>query len=1099
MRNKIYGIFLICFFWICMSANAQGTPEVYNRNEKVILSNDLYYSNGEYYFHMDDLERLGLSVTKEDAKYTITSNDCLGVERKLQFEYRDNWNVIYPTPDLFPINEKSASIKRLYCSGSYSKRSIENIGGTSSNIIISPDNIVIYPESGTSFINERNIMLMVGDEFYISSEYVGKMSHKYLWKDNRLDLFIANTDSVMIYTTVNLRNLTVAPSGGYNVDIYTAYKTGEGERLSDFEILTSTTCTVLENEKSANCFIEIPSEKIISNNIYFIADFGDRYELSCKEFDFSKVDTVLVYGKQKDITYTVNVNLPEIDENDVAFTVYVDTDENTYSKEGVIRAGEISTALEMTGLPVTNDYRTRIEFDYHKYKNAYLEDINFIDSTFAKDFESDFTAELSKEVICTISLPDEYVAEGDIEVELTLSKYFISGVSIVDSLTDWKDKKTVILNNEKRSAEACLYNQTSESMLSYRLEKNVEGLCGQGYLYKNTASSKRQYVKKIKENLVAEMSILQKKNIKVTVYRPFRLSTDTDIFAKVMLTSRGTTTSIIDYTKTPLIASGERKAEFEFEIIEDETYTLKIADITGDDRLFDYCWCVRGFSSVAEEGKKKQISFEDNLISLTLLERNNISGTVLCEDDSLDFEVFAFCELYNGYTVNFFTRAENGEFNLKIPNDTDTYILGVQTPLLKKSYYVSDGMSTTDENLATEIVYELEDNKNVIIEYIVQNASPLIDISTQPRYEFFMMENISDCLIDSFDAYIAYYDKNESLISVEKTEITELESTDYRKIPINASNYKIKKVKAFAWEKNGLTPLGNVTEKVVNEPHTPDEDLSVFTAEDINAVINCENIVLCRSPIEINDDLYILAEDFEKIGYSVTINKSNVYIKNNRYEFRFKIGEYTAALTSDNGSYEIYEITAPILDNNGVIIPIMQVSELFEEKVDWYNETKMTILNMPFSDIEYSDPYREAILGIYYDGVVGGYEDGTFKSSVNMMRSEAARCFMIAMGHLSNEYKFECSDVPLDHWAKSYVGICINEGVFELEDNKFRPDDYITVEESIIATLKMMGAYSENYMEVAREYGVLKNINTDNVNRIITRAEMAQLLYNASK
>ena len=100
---------------------------------------------------------------------------------------------------------------------------------------------------------------------------------------------------------------------------------------------------------------------------------------------------------------------------------------------------------------------------------------------------------------------------------------------------------------------------------------------------------------------------------------------------------------------------------------------------------------------------------------------------------------------------------------------------------------------------------------------------------------------------------------------------------------------------------------------------------------------------------------------------------------------------------------------------------------------------------------------------------------------------------------MSNEYKFECSDVPLDHWAKSYVGICINEGVFELEDNKFRPDDYITVEESIIATLKMMGVYSENYMEVAREYGVLKNINTDNVNRIITRAEMAQLLYNASK
>ncbi len=1096
MRNKIYGIFLICFFGICMSVNAQGTPEVYNRNEEVILSNDLYYSNGEYYFHIDDLERLGLSVTKEDAKYTITSNDCLGVERKLQFEYRDNWNVIYPTPDLFPISEESASIKRLYCSGSYSKRSIENIGGTSSNIIISPDNIVIYPETGTSFINERDIMIMVGDEYYISSEYVGKMSHKYLWQDNRLDLFIANTDSVIIYTTVNLRNGAVAPTGGYNVDIYTAYKTGEGESLSDFEILTSTTCTVLENEKSANCVVEIPSEKVISNNIYFIADFGDRYELSCKEFDFSKVDTVLVYGKQKDITYTVNVTLPEIDEVDVPFTVYVEADRNTYSKEGVIEAGEISTVLEMTGLPVTGRYSTRIEFDYHKYKNAYLEDINFIDSTFANDFESDFTAELSKEVICTISLPDEYVAEGDIEVELTLSKYFISGVSIVDDLTDWSDTKTIILNNENRSEEVCLYNQTSESMLSYRLKKDVEGLCRQGYLYKKTASSDRKYAQKIKENLVAQMSILQKKNMKVTVIRPYRLSTDKDIFAKVMLMSRGETTSIIDYTKMPLIASGERKAEFEFEIIEDETYTLQIADITGDDRLFDYCWYVRSFSSVAEEGKKKQISFKDDSISLTLLECNNISGTVLCEDDSLDFEVFAFCELYNGYTVNFFTKVENGKFNLKIPKDTDTYILGVQTPLLKKSYYVSDGVSTTDENLATEIVYELEDNKNVIIEYIVQNASPLIDISTQPRYEFFIMENISDCLIDSFDAYIAYYDKNESLISVEKTEITGLESTDYRKIPINASNYKIKKVKAFAWEKNGLTPLGNVTEKVVNEPHAPDEDLSVFAVEDINAVINCENVVLSRAPIEINGDLYISAEDFEIIGYTVTVDGSVVSIEDDELKFKFKIGDYTAIQTIDNWNYEL---SAPILDNGGIIIPVVQVSELFEEKVDWYNETKMTILNMPFSDIEYSDTYREAILRMYYDGVFGGYEDGTFKSSVNMMRSEAARCFMIAMGYLSNEYEFKCLDVPLDHWAKSYVGICINEGVFELEDNKFRPDDYITVEESIVATLKMMGVYSKNYIEVAREVEVLKNIDINNIDRAITRAEMAQLLYNASK
>ncbi|MBR2500578.1 MAG: S-layer homology domain-containing protein, partial [Clostridia bacterium] len=88
------------------------------------------------------------------------------------------------------------------------------------------------------------------------------------------------------------------------------------------------------------------------------------------------------------------------------------------------------------------------------------------------------------------------------------------------------------------------------------------------------------------------------------------------------------------------------------------------------------------------------------------------------------------------------------------------------------------------------------------------------------------------------------------------------------------------------------------------------------------------------------------------------------------------------------------------------------------------------------------------------------------------------------------------SDVPSSHWGATYIKIVLEEGLFELENDCFRPDEYITVEESVIAALKMMGKYSENYMDVARENGLFKNISEENIKRNITRAEFVQLLYN---
>jgi len=817
-KKQIINIVLILFllFGLYISASAQESIKVYNKGEEIILSHDLYSYNEQYYLHLNDLQQLGLSVDKANNTYTISSNDCLGVERVLVIESLTigTGTIVTPVAESLSVETDSVIVNKVTCSGTYKYRSIKTIGYST--------DISFLPIDSFSFSGNTDAMIKVDGEPYISAQFIGnKLSHEYSLENNRMNFYIADESTAIMETTVNLIRSTVAPSGGRDVDIYTAYRIGDGNTLGDFEILSSDTCTIKENESSATCFVETPAEKISDSNIYFIVDLGEKYALAYSEYDFSKVGKVLVYGQQKDVTYTVNVNLPEIDEQDVPFTIYVEADNNTYSKPGVVKSGEKSVVFEFEELPVAKSYSTRIEFGYHKYENAVLEDFELLNIAYAKDFDTDFTATYSREVVCNVSLPDGFIPDGDVEINVKLSKYVsINSTVIVNKLTDWSDTKTIILNNEKRSEQVYLYNQSSSSELSYKILDNDDGLCINGYLHKDgKITSDNNSQMEITEDLVADIQLLRKKSITVDVVRPSSLSVENDIFAKVRWDDISTLQNndiVMNFTQIPLIPSGEKNAQFEFEIEEDKSYTLKITDITGDSRLFDYYCYVKTGASPADEVKKRQVGFSDESISLTLLQCNNVSGTIECEMMDLNFDVLGTCHLNNGETINLIAEAENGEFSFKIPEDTNTYMLSVQTIIGKKSYYISDGVSTNIKNEATDIFFEPEDDRTVIIKYILQKPVLPIEISVQNDYNYFVFQNVSDYLVEEYDAYVAYYDIDEMLISVGRSE-EQLISGSYLKLPINTDNGKIKKVKAFAWERDGLTPLGNVVEISVNQ------------------------------------------------------------------------------------------------------------------------------------------------------------------------------------------------------------------------------------------------------------------------------------------
>ena len=338
MKNKLFLLILILFLalGISVSVSAEEEVNVYNNNEEIALAYEPILCDGEYYIHLDDLALLGLDVVKEESKYTISLNDCLGYVKKLILtpgEYVEIApGILVPvdgnSSDIsMSTDENSDGVEKIYAGVRWVARSKSVIGKAyDKNLPIVPG-VVIEPIPGiatTSTTKESNTKFLSGDsqlaleedydfgiiettkrmpeivksddEFYVLAKLIGdNFAQNYSSGNGRIDFSVHNNDNVVTKTTINLVYNTVAPREGHSVNVYTAYKTGVGSTIDDFEILSSVSCVILENESSISLEIETPAEKIRDKNIYFIADLGERYELAYNEYDFSGVGEVLVY------------------------------------------------------------------------------------------------------------------------------------------------------------------------------------------------------------------------------------------------------------------------------------------------------------------------------------------------------------------------------------------------------------------------------------------------------------------------------------------------------------------------------------------------------------------------------------------------------------------------------------------------------------------------------------------------------------------------------------------------------------------------------------------------------------------------------------
>lgn len=99
-----------------------------------------------------------------------------------------------------------------------------------------------------------------------------------------------------------------------------------------------------------------------------------------------------------------------------------------------------------------------------------------------------------------------------------------------------------------------------------------------------------------------------------------------------------------------------------------------------------------------------------------------------------------------------------------------------------------------------------------------------------------------------------------------------------------------------------------------------------------------------------------------------------------------------------------------------------------------------------FSDVAADDWYAEDLKKCVAAGVIGGYEDGTFKPDNNVTREEAAAMFQRAYQVNSHGLITFADSAEISPWAQTAVTALVGTGVINgyPEDNTFRPAASIT-------------------------------------------------------
>lgn len=224
---------------------------------------------------------------------------------------------------------------------------------------------------------------------------------------------------------------------------------------------------------------------------------------------------------------------------------------------------------------------------------------------------------------------------------------------------------------------------------------------------------------------------------------------------------------------------------------------------------------------------------------------------------------------------------------------------------------------------------------------------------------------------------------------------------------------------------------------------------------------------------------------------------------------------FLAALLLFSG-FSIYSFSS-FFTANDRYLDTFQASVLGAGEEVSMNVAEPTIDNEIFTDVFADHQNALAIRKLRDNGVVGGYEDGSFKPDALINRAELLTLLSHAVDSDLSGNNSNCFGDVVDQWFAPFTCYAKTSGwVSGYADNTYRPEQSVTKAEALKITMMALGYEVEEsdeyelpfadvkagdwfapYVALALEEGIVGSADLFNPAQQMTRAQFAQMLYNS--
>lgn len=164
-----------------------------------------------------------------------------------------------------------------------------------------------------------------------------------------------------------------------------------------------------------------------------------------------------------------------------------------------------------------------------------------------------------------------------------------------------------------------------------------------------------------------------------------------------------------------------------------------------------------------------------------------------------------------------------------------------------------------------------------------------------------------------------------------------------------------------------------------------------------------------------------------------------------------------------------------------------------------------------FTDVDQNHSYYEAINNLSAEGILNGFEDGSFKPSDPVTRAQFTKiiCYALSVGNItySTAEKSIFTDVAPEHWAANNIVTAYRKNIINgMGDGTFAPEANVNFEQAVKMVVcalghtpekaERLGGYPHGYLSIANKEKVIAGITDSKIGQPMNRGAVAKLIDN---